>query len=564
MATDESGGAAILDRHFTAKLARASAGVSPVALGLAIADWTASLLLAPARTAELAQALPALWWDGLTHPEERVVDRRFADAAWNTPPFDMIAAQFLAIERWWASATVPLPGVVPCHARIVGFVGRQLLDMVSPANFIATNPAVHRRLVETAGKCLLDGAAMWIDDARRLIASAPPAGAEAFAPGDKVACTPGKVVFRNRLIELIQYQPTTAEIDIEPLLIVPAWIMKYYVLDLSPANSLVRWLVAQGVGVFMISWRNPDARDRDLGFDDYRTLGVMAAIDAITAITGQSRLHAAGYCLGGTLLAVTAAAMAGRQDQRLASLSLFAAQTDFSEPGELGLFIDEAQVHYLEALMWAQGYLDSRQMGGAFQMLRSNELIWSRLVHEYLMGERPPMNDLMAWNADGTRLPQRMHGEYLRAFFLQDDLVRGRLRVDGRTVSIDDIRAPMFVVATERDHIAPWRSVYKVHGFSEGEISFVLASGGHNAGIVAPPAAAGQRYRLGVHEVGALHLDPESWLAAHPARAGSWWPAWRDWLRRQSSGTAPAIDPGNAATGYPPLGEAPGANIFER
>ncbi|MCJ9713391.1 alpha/beta fold hydrolase, partial [Bordetella hinzii] len=270
------------------------------------------------------------------------------------------------------------------------------------------------------------------EDALRELGRQPPAGAEHFRPGKEVAVTPGKVVFRNRLIELLQYAPATATVHPEPVLIVPAWIMKYYILDLSPHNSLIRYLVSQGYTVFCVSWKNPDAAYRDLGMDDYLDEGIQAALKAVGAIVPRQRVHATGYCLGGTLLAIAAAAMARDGDRRLASLSLFTAQTDFSEPGELGLFIDESQVSMLEAQMARTGYLRAGQMAGAFQMLRSYDLLWSRMVNDYLLGRRRPMSDLMAWNADATRMPARMHGQYLRRLFLDNDLAQNRYEVAGR------------------------------------------------------------------------------------------------------------------------------------
>jgi polyhydroxyalkanoate synthase len=344
--------------------------------------------------------------------------------------------------------------------------------------------------------------------------------------------------------------------------IVPAWIMKYYILDLSPENSLVKYLTEQGFTVFMISWKNPDAEDRDVGFNDYRTEGVLAAIEAATRVTKSRKVHAVGYFLGGTLLAIAAAAMARDGDDRFASLSFLAAQTDFTEAGELKLFINESQIAFLEDMMWERGYLDSSQMAGAFQMLRSNDLIWSRVVHDYLMGERSAPMDIMAWNADTTRMPYRMHSEYLRALFLDNDLAEGRFIVEGHPITVHDIRAPMFAVSTEKDHVAPWKSVFKFHLLSNADLTFVLTSGGHNAGILAPPAAGGHHYRAARHCQADRYVDPDTWLQQNEIREGSWWSAWVQWLAARSG--APIAQPalGLEGTKFSPLQDAPGTYVL--
>jgi polyhydroxyalkanoate synthase subunit PhaC len=413
------------------------------------------------------------------------------------------------------------------------------------------------------GTNLLRGAFNCIDDWDRALGNKRPVGAEQFQVGRDVAITPGSVVFRNRLIELIQYAPATATVRPEPVLIVPAWIEKYYILDLSPANSLVKYLTGQGHTVFMISWKNPGPEDRDLSLEDYRMSGVMAALDAVTTIVPDRKVHAVGYCIGGTMLAIAAAAMARDGDLRLGSTSFLAAQTDFTEAGELMLFIDESQLAFLEDVMWEQGFLDSRQMAGAFQLLRSNDLVWSRAMRTYLLGEREPMTDLMAWNVDATRMPYRMHTDYLRSMFLDNDLAEGRFKAGGRPVALKDIGTPLFAVGTERDHVAPWHSVYKFHLLTDTEVTFLLTSGGHNAGIVSEPGHPGRRYRVATKQSDHAYVDPDVWAADTPVHEGSWWPEWTAWLARHSGAPVPPPPMGAAGAGYAPIGAAPGTYVLQ-
>jgi polyhydroxyalkanoate synthase len=330
---------------------------------------------------------------------------------------------------------------------------------------------------------------------------------------------------------------------------------------LSPANSLVRYLTGQGFTVFMISWKNPSAEDRDLGMEDYRRLGVMASLDAIALITPNQQVHAVGYCLGGTLLTIAASTMARDVDDRLKTITLLAAQADFREAGELTLFINESQIHFLEDLMRSQGYLDARQMAGAFQLLRSNDLIWSRMVGRYLMGGRAPMNDLMAWNLDTTRMPYRMHSEYLRHLFLNNDLAEGRFEVEGRPIAVSDIRAPIFAVATKRDHVAPWRSAFKINLLTDTDVTFLLTSGGHNAGIVSGSENAGASFQMMFKSADDRYLDPDTWSKQAPSKTGSWWPAWVEWLADHSG--PPTSPPPLGKPGAQDLiGDAPGAYVL--
>ena len=560
-----------LDRAFSATQARLTMGLSPYAMASAWYDWTHALLRSPGRQAELATRYWRNQWrlalsgfGGAPAFEPQPGDHRFDDADWQKPPFRAWQQGFLAVEDWWDVATREQRGMRRRGAERVAFMARQTLDSLCPANFPALNPAVSRRALESGGQSLMQGGRLLAEDIARVMVDAP-ARQGSLAVGRDIACTPGEVVFRNELFELIQYAPSTAQVRREPILIVPAWIMKYYILDLSPENSLIRYLVGQGFSVFCISWVNPSAAQRDLSLDDYRRLGILAALDVVGRICPEAKVHACGYCLGGTILAIAAAAMARDGDERLASITLLAAQTDFSEAGELMLFVDEAQIAYLEDLMWSQGYLDQRQLAGTFQVLQARDLVWSRRVRRYLLGEEEREFDIGVWSQDATRMPARMHSEYLRGLFLENRLTAGRFAVEGRVVALKDIQAPFFVLGTEKDHIAPWQSVYKTSLFTDSDLTFVLTSGGHNGGVLSEPGHPGRSHRIGRRAPGAPYVDPQSWAQLHVPKEGSWWPTWVDWLARWSAEalTAPP-NLGGALTGGPALGPAPGQYVFQR
>jgi polyhydroxyalkanoate synthase len=564
------------DRPLHAAIARLTAGLSPSALFQAYTDWAQHLLFSPDKQLELAAESVRNWTQfleycpkALSDPNCKVCielapnDKRFAGEAWHRWPFNAISQGFLFTQQWWQCATTGVKGVEAHHEDIVSFVARQMLDGVSPANFLLTNPEVLETTFQHGGMNLVVGATNLWEDQRRVAEGKKPVGAEAFQVGRDVAVTPGKVVARNRLMELIQYTPATDRVYREPVLIVPAWIMKYYILDLSPANSLVKFLVDQGHTVFILSWKNPTGEDRDLDLESYRRLGVMAALDVVSAIVPGQPVHAVGYCIGGTLLAIAAAAMARDADTRLASLTLLATQTDFTEAGELMLFIDEAQVSFLEDMIAEQGYLDTKQMAGAFQILRSNDLIWSAMVQSYLKGQRPPMFDLMAWNADATRMPYRMHSEYLRRLLLNNALAMGHFEVDGRPVSLRDIRVPIFAVSTISDHVAPWRSVYKIQALTDADVTFVLSNGGHNAGIVSPPGRPNRKHQIATHVESENYIDPDTWQQSAIHYEGSWWSCWQDWLvKRSSADRVPPPVLGAPSKGYAPLCDAPGTYVL--
>ncbi len=563
-----------LDRLVQTSVAPLTGNLSPIALGLAFMDWAWHLGASPGRQMELAALATQLATDTLRVQDGTTNgigvhddDPRFRAEDWAQWPFSQWRAGFRNAEAFWREAS-QVPGVSEHHTQLVDFFARQYLGMLTPANGLFSNPVVLKNAVQSGGMPLLRGVQNWLSDVTGVPTAEDEANSQRFQVGGNVAITPGKVIFRNELIELIRYEPQTPSVYPEPVLIIPSWIMKYYILDLSPHNSMVRYLVSQGHTVYMLSWRNPDAKDRDLSMEDYLASGVFAAMEAAGADAGEAvPFHAMGYCLGGTLLAIAAAAMARKGGLKgygvlppMKTLSLLAAQVDFTEPGELGLFIDEGQINLLDHITRGQGYLTGKQMAGSFQFLHSRALVWTRQMREYLMGEREQGNDLMAWNADTTRLPARMHHEYLVALYLKNALANGRYRVGGKPVSLNDLRVPVFAVGTERDHVSPWHSVYKLHRLTDAEITFALTSGGHNAGIISQPGRANRRHRIATRPERGEWQSADDWFASNQPEEGSWWPAWQSWLAEHSSEQVKArpIDARKA------LEDAPGSYVMQR
>jgi polyhydroxyalkanoate synthase len=572
-AADKSAQSEKLTQALREQLAAVTGGIAPDVYVNAWWDWFLNVAKEPPKQLDimqdgLAKAMDVWSFALRAAAGEKVApaegDARFSGEAWSQWPFNLYAHSYRNYVDWWQKAWSNVPGVAPESARQLDFVARNASETLSPANYLATNPDLLDTTRAEAGENLVRGFGNWLEDIQRTLEGKGPSGAEKFVVGRDVAATPGKVVLRNELVELIQYTPATASVFAEPILIIPAWIMKYYVLDLSPGNSLVNYLVAQGHTVFMVSWKNPTAADRSLGMDDYLKLGVRATLEAVAAIVPDQKIHAVGYCIGGTLLSIAAAILAAEGDRRLASVTLLAAQQDFSEPGELSVFISPSQLDMLEAAMSRAGVLKSEQMGAAFALLRSRDLLWAPAVNTYLLGKRDSPNDLMAWNADGTRMPCRMHAEYLRRLYLNNALARGEFDSGGRRVDLAAIRAPMFVVGTETDHVAPWQSVYKARGLTRSrDYTFLLTSGGHNAGIVSGPVHPRRRHRVRTWSNETETLTPQAWLDTTPPQAGSWWPVWERWLAEHST-AARVAPPATAAQGYPPIGDAPGEYVLQK
>jgi len=544
----------------------------PLHIGSAFLEMTTKLMTNPAK---LVQAQLGFWQDYmllwqntarrmLGEPSEPVIkadpkDKRFKDDAWkDSEVFDFIKQSYLLSARFVQDVVTEVDDLPPQTAQKVDFYARQFVDAMSPSNFLLTNPEVLRKTAETGGENLIRGLNNLLADLERGRGKLriKMTDADAFKLGENIAVSPGRVVFQNELMQLIQYTPTTEKVLKRPLLIVPPWINKFYILDLRPKNSFVRWAVAQGHTVFMVSWVNPDESLHDKSFADYMKLGVLAALDAIETATGETAVNAIGYCLGGTLLGSTLAWMAAHNDRRIKSATFFVTMLDFKETGELNVFIDEEQLQALEEKMNKRGFLEGSEMSSTFNMLRANDLIWSFVVNNYLMGNDPFPFDLLYWNSDSTRMPATMHSFYLRNMYQENRLsTPGGITLDGTAIDLGSIKTPAYFLSTREDHIAPWKTTYAGTQLLGGKNRFVLAASGHIAGVVNPPE--GGKYSHWMNSE--LPDTPEQWFEGATEIAGSWWPDWQRWVTAQGGTTARAtVDARTPAEGIEP---APGSYV---
>ncbi len=486
-------------------------------------------------------------------------DRRFKHEGWEEQPaFNAIKQSYLLISKWLRDQVQGVEGLDEHTAEKVQFFTERYLDAMSPTNFAATNPAVIEKVIETKGANLVHGLKNMLEDLEtgkgelRIRMT----DTSAFELGENVATTPGKVVFQNRMFQLIQYTPATDQVLKRPLLVVPPWINKYYIMDLQPKNSLLKWLVDQGHTVFVISWVNPDSSYAETGFADYVTEGVLAALDAIERATGESEMNLIGYCIGGTLLATSLAYMKAKGDERVKSATFCTTMLDFANPGELGVFIDEEQICGLEKKMSESGYLDGTRMAGTFNLMRANDLIWSFYINNYLLGNDPRPFDLLYWNSDSTRMPAKMHAWYLRNLYLENNLCKpGGVTIDGVAIDISKVDIPVCFVSAVEDHIAPWRSTYAGAKLFSGDVRFILGGSGHIAGIINPPAAGKYSYRV----TDELPENPEAWAAEAAVVDGSWWPEWDRWVKALDNDQVTARTPGDR--GMTIIEDAPGSYV---
>lgn len=527
--------------------------------------------------ANLIEQQVQFWGDALKHyaeaqqllaqgkleapPDPGPKDRRFSNPLWETHPyFNFVKRQYLRNAEAVESTVQGLEGLTPQDQKRIEYFARQIVDLMAPTNFLATNPDALERAVATGGDSLVQGLENLVRDIEtnrgELLVTL--ADRDAFKVGSNIAVTEGQVVYRNRMLELIQYSPTTDKVRATPIVIFPPWINKFYILDLKPQNSLIKWIVDQGFTLFVVSWKNPDASYADVGMDDYVEDGFLAAIREVKAITGEDKVNAVGYCIAGTTLSLALGLMRRRGDKSVGSATFFTTLTDFSDPGEVGVFLDNDFVDGIETEVNRSGYLDKFFMSRTFSFLRANDLIYTPAIKSYMMGEAPPAFDLLFWNGDGTNLPARMAVEYLRGLCQGNGLADGTFRICGEPVSLAEVKVPLFAVACETDHIAPWRSSFAgVRQMGSKDKTFVLAESGHIAGIVSPPG----KDKYG-HYVSDGPLDePAAWKAAAEFHKGSWWPHWAEWLSERSGKMVTARKPGDSQ--HKPLAAAPGTYVTE-
>jgi polyhydroxyalkanoate synthase len=489
-------------------------------------------------------------------------DKRFADPEWSSNQFyDFLKQAYLLTAQWANRLVADAADIEPHTKQKAQFYVRQIVNAVSPSNFVLTNPELMRETLTSNAENLARGMHMLAEDIQagggdlRIRQS----DSSKFEVGRNLAVTPGKVVFQNDLMQLIQYEPTTPKVLKRPLLIVPPWINKFYVLDLTPEKSFIKWCVDQGLTVFCISWVNPDEHLAKKTFEDYVREGPLAALDAIAQATGADEVHAIGYCVGGTMLSVALAAMAAWGDKRIVSATLFAAQVDFTYAGDLKVFVDEEQVKAIEQRMAQHGYLEAKSMANVFNLLRSNDLIWPYVINNYLKGKTPFPFDLLYWNSDATRLPAANHSFYMRNCYLNNNLSKGTVKIGDTPIDLKAIKIPIYNLATREDHIAPPNSVMLGSKFFGGPVRYVLSGSGHIAGVVNPPARKKYQYWTGPRPRGA---DLDKWLAKATEHPGSWWPDWLAWLKKQGAAEVPARKPGGGA--LKPLEDAPGSYVKMR
>jgi polyhydroxyalkanoate synthase len=550
----------------------ATPSADPLNIGGAFLEMTTRLMSNPSR---LMQAQLGLWQDYMTlwqNTTRRIMgiettpviqadprDRRFKDDAWrDNEIFDFIKQSYLLSARFVQDVVKDVDGLEPKVAQKVDFYSRQFVDALSPSNFLLTNPEVLRKTVETGGENLLKGLTNLLTDLERGKGNLRirMTDTEAFKLGDNIAMTPGKVVWQTPLMQLIQYAPTTPDVLKRPLLVIPPWINKFYILDMRPKNSFVRWAVSQGHTVFIVSWVNPDEELAAKDFGDYMKEGILAALDGIEAATGEREINAIGYCLGGTLLASTLAWMAVKKDRRIKSATFFVTLLDFSEAGELSVFIDEQQIQAIEEKMSRRGYLEGGEMSQTFNMLRANDLIWSFVVNNYLLGNEAFPFDLLYWNGDSTRMPAAMHSFYLRQMYQLNKLIEpGGITLNDVPIDLSKVDLPVYMLAAREDHITPWKSTYRGLQNLRGSKRFVLAASGHIAGVVNAPESGKYSHNVGA----AMPEDADEWLTASTEISGSWWPDWQRWVSKLAPQTVPAREPGSQMA--PALEDAPGSYV---